>query len=66
MNQPCPDLLVSVKQLRGQELLKQIIEPSSMIHEKYQTYKFLLKVARSSRARSFKKMKSVTRWLPIC
>ncbi len=37
-----PDLLVSVKQLRGQELLKQIIEPSSKIHEKYQTYKFLL------------------------
>ncbi len=37
-----PDLLVSVKQLRGQDLLKQIIEPSSKIHEKYQSYKFLL------------------------
>ncbi len=37
-----PDLLASVKLLRGQELLKQIIEPSSKIHEKYQTYKFLL------------------------
>lgn len=37
-----PDLLASIKQLRGQDLLKQIIEPSSKIHEKYQTYKFLL------------------------
>lgn len=37
-----PDLLESIKQLRGRELLKQIIEPSSKIHEKFQTYKFLL------------------------
>lgn len=34
--------MADAKQLRGQDLLKQIIEPSSKIHEKYQTYKFLL------------------------
>jgi putative heme-binding domain-containing protein len=37
-----PDLVESIKQLRGMELLKQIIEPSSKIHEKFQTYQFLL------------------------
>ncbi len=36
-----PDLVDSVKKLRGLELLQQILEPSSKIHEKYQTQKFL-------------------------
>jgi putative heme-binding domain-containing protein len=37
-----PNLVDSVKKLRGVELLRQIIEPSSKIHEKFQTCKFLL------------------------
>ena len=36
-----PDLIESVKKLQGIDLLRQIIEPSSKIHEKFQTYKFL-------------------------
>lgn len=36
-----PDLVESIKKLRGVDLLTQIIEPSSKIHEKFQTYKFL-------------------------
>ena len=36
-----PDLVESVKKLKGTELLKQILEPSSQIQEKFQTYKFL-------------------------
>ncbi len=36
-----PDLLESVKTLKGEELLRQIIEPSSKIHEKFQSYQFL-------------------------
>ena len=37
-----PDLAESVKKLRGTDLLKQIIDPSSSIHEDYQNYRFLL------------------------
>lgn len=37
-----PNLVESVKQLRGKELLQQIVEPSSKIHPKFQPYKFLL------------------------
>src|SRR5262249_33994801 len=33
-----PDLAESVKTLKGEELLRQIIEPSSKIHEKFQNY----------------------------
>lgn len=36
-----PDLAESVKKLRGIELLRQIIEPSAAIHEKFKTEKFL-------------------------
>ncbi len=37
-----PDLTESVKKLKGQELLKQVLEPSSTIHEKYQNTQFIL------------------------
>ncbi|MHC4880042.1 MAG: PVC-type heme-binding CxxCH protein, partial [Planctomycetota bacterium] len=37
-----PDLAESVKKLKGAELLRQIIEPSAKIHEKYQTWQFIL------------------------
>lgn len=37
-----PDLAESIKKLKGAELLRQIIEPSSKIHEDFQTYQFLL------------------------
>jgi putative heme-binding domain-containing protein len=37
-----PDLKESVKKLKGVELLKQILEPSSTINEKYATHQFLL------------------------
>ncbi|MDV6028976.1 MAG: hypothetical protein F9B45_02480 [Phycisphaera sp. RhM] len=37
-----PKLEESVKKLKGIELLRQIIEPSSKIHEDYQTSRFLL------------------------
>jgi putative heme-binding domain-containing protein len=33
-----PDLVDSAKTLRGEELLRQVIEPSSKIHEKFQNY----------------------------
>jgi putative heme-binding domain-containing protein len=33
-----PDLAESVRTLKGEELLRQIIEPSSKIHEKFQNY----------------------------
>lgn len=36
-----PDLAESIKTLKGEELLRQIIEPSSKIHEKFQNYQFL-------------------------
>ncbi len=36
-----PDLAESVKKLKGMELLQQMIEPSSKIHEKFQSYQFL-------------------------
>jgi putative heme-binding domain-containing protein len=36
-----PDLLESVKTFKGEELLRQIIEPSAKIHEKYRSYQFL-------------------------
>ena len=36
-----PDLSESVKTLKGEELLLQIIEPSSKIHEKFRSYQFL-------------------------
>ncbi len=36
-----PDLVESVKTLKGAELLRQIIEPSSKIHEKFQTWQFV-------------------------
>lgn len=37
-----PDLAESVKKLKGRELLRQIIEPSAKIHDRYRTYQFLL------------------------
>ena len=37
-----PDLVESVKKLKGEELLRQIIEPSAKIHEKFQTWQFIL------------------------
>ncbi len=36
-----PDLAESVKKLKGAELLKQMIEPSSKIHEKFQNFQFV-------------------------
>lgn len=36
-----PDLSESVKTLKGEKLLRQIIEPSSEIHEKFRSYQFL-------------------------
>ncbi len=37
-----PDLKDVTKRYKGRKLLQQLIEPSSEINEKYQTYKFLL------------------------
>ncbi len=37
-----PNLVESVKKLQGVDLLRQIIEPSSKIHEQYQNYQFLM------------------------
>ncbi len=37
-----PDLKDVSKRYKGQKLLQQLIDPSSEINEKYQTYKFLL------------------------
>lgn len=37
-----PDLRESVKKLKGMELLKQMIEPSSQIHPDFQNHQFLL------------------------
>ena len=37
-----PDLTDVSKRLKGEKLLKQILEPSSEINEKFQTYQFLL------------------------
>jgi putative heme-binding domain-containing protein len=37
-----PDLKDVVKRYKGEKLLQQLIDPSSEINEKYQTYKFLL------------------------
>lgn len=37
-----PDLSDVAKRFKGQDLLKQIVEPSSQIHEKFKTIKFLL------------------------
>jgi len=42
-----PDLAESVKTLKGEELLRQIIEPSSKIHEKFQNYQFLTSEGRA-------------------
>jgi putative heme-binding domain-containing protein len=36
-----PDLAESVKKMKGEELLLQIIDPSSKINEKFQNYQFL-------------------------
>jgi len=36
-----PDLAESIKTLKGEELLRQIIQPSSKIHETFQNYQFL-------------------------
>ncbi len=36
-----PDLAESIKKLKGRELLQQMIEPSSKIHEKFQNYQFV-------------------------
>ncbi len=41
-----PDLVESVKTYRGAKLLKQIIEPSSELHPKYRTIRFLLESGR--------------------
>jgi putative heme-binding domain-containing protein len=37
-----PDLTESVKQLKGAELLRQILEPSLKIHDKFQSQQFVL------------------------
>ena len=37
-----PELKDTAKKFKGAKLLKQLIEPSSEINEKYQTYKFLM------------------------
>ncbi len=37
-----PDLKDVTKRYKGQKLLQQLLDPSSEINEKYQTYKFLL------------------------
>jgi len=37
-----PDLSTTVKQYNDHELLKQILEPSAKVHEKYQTHQFVL------------------------
>jgi putative heme-binding domain-containing protein len=37
-----PDLVESVKKLQGRKLLEQILDPSSQIHEKYQTTQCVL------------------------
>ena len=42
-----PKLEESVKKLKGIELLKQMVEPSSTIHEDFQTYRFLLRDGRT-------------------
>lgn len=36
-----PDLAESIKQLRGAELLRQMLDPSAKIHEKFQNYQFI-------------------------
>ncbi|PQO38435.1 PVC-type heme-binding CxxCH protein [Blastopirellula marina] len=36
-----PDLAESIKKLKGKELLKQMVDPSSQIHEKFQNVQFL-------------------------
>lgn len=36
-----PDLAESVKKLKGKELLKQMVDPSSQIHEKFRNVQFL-------------------------
>ena len=37
-----PNLVESVKRLRGRELLEHVLEPSKAIHEKYRTMQFVL------------------------
>lgn len=37
-----PDLAESVKKLRGKELLRQVLEPSTVIHDAFKTHKFLM------------------------
>jgi putative heme-binding domain-containing protein len=37
-----PDLAESIKKMKGEELLRQIVEPSSKIHEQFQNYLFVL------------------------
>jgi putative heme-binding domain-containing protein len=37
-----PDLVESVKKLQGRQLLEQVLDPSSQIHEKYQNTQFVL------------------------
>lgn len=36
-----PDLTESVRKLRGEELLRQVLEPSSKIHEKFRNHQFV-------------------------
>jgi len=42
-----PDLVESVKKLKGRQLLEQILDPSSQINEKYQTTQFVLSDGRT-------------------
>jgi putative heme-binding domain-containing protein len=42
-----PDLVESVKKLKGWQLLEQILDPSSQINEKYQTTQFVLSDGRT-------------------
>ena len=37
-----PDLKEAIKKYKGRKLLQQVLEPSSEIHEKYQTYQFYM------------------------
>ncbi|MCA9268237.1 MAG: hypothetical protein KDA41_07190, partial [Planctomycetales bacterium] len=42
-----PDLTESVKKYQGEKLLRQVIEPSSEINEKFRTHQFLMSDGRA-------------------
>ncbi len=41
-----PDLTESVRKLKGEDLLRQVLEPSSKIHEKFQNHQFVTREGR--------------------